>query len=70
MELTICLVLINIGCILAIYFYLTRNHRYWQKQGIPGPRPWPFFGTYLKQFFIPFLETEMQWYNQYGKIYG
>ena len=50
--------------------YLARNHRYWQKRGVPGPRPWPFFGTYLRQFFKPFPETEMQWYNEYGKIYG
>ncbi|CAF4005974.1 unnamed protein product [Rotaria magnacalcarata] len=50
--------------------YLTRNHRYWEKRGVPGPRPWPFFGTYLQQFFKPFPETEMEWYNDYGKIYG
>ncbi|CAM4801414.1 unnamed protein product [Rotaria magnacalcarata] len=69
-QLTIWLAVISAGLIGTIYFYLTRNHKYWQKRGVPGPQPWPFFGTYLKQFFVPFLETEMQWYNQYGKIYG
>ncbi|CAF4612282.1 unnamed protein product, partial [Rotaria socialis] len=58
-QLTIGLALISVGLIGTIYFYLTRNHKYWQKRGVPGPQPWPFFGTYLKQFFVPFLETEI-----------
>ena len=49
---------------------MARNHQYWHKRSVPGPRPWPFFGTYLQQFYKSIPETEMEWYNKYGNIYG
>lgn len=55
---------------IACYFYLTRNHTYWKSQGVQGPAPLPFFGTYLEQFWRPMQDMEEQRYRTYGKIYG
>lgn len=49
---------------------LTRTHNYWARQGVPGPRPLPLFGTYFWQFFVPMQELEEERYAKYGKIYG
>lgn len=49
---------------------LTRRHRYWSQRGVRGPRPLPFFGTYLRQFFVPMQHLEEERFHTYGKIYG
>ncbi|CAG2179633.1 unnamed protein product, partial [Oppiella nova] len=53
-----------------IYWYLTRNHNYWNKLGVKGPKPIIGFGTVLYQFFREKSYIELDWIHKYGKIYG
>lgn len=34
-----------------VYFYGTRNHKYWEKKGVKCPQPVPIFGNFFWQFF-------------------
>ncbi|CAG2119125.1 unnamed protein product, partial [Medioppia subpectinata] len=49
---------------------LTRNFQYWTKRGIKGPKPYPWVGTDLYQFFKPTHILDTQWLKTYGNIYG
>jgi len=62
---------LSLACIaLVLYWATTRNHRYWADRGVPGPTPWPLFGTHFSQFFVPMQELETQRFEKFGKIYG
>ncbi|XP_054161002.1 uncharacterized protein LOC128959081 [Oppia nitens] len=53
-----------------IYWYTIRNHGYWKKLGIKGPRPFPILGTTAYMTRTPRQLLAMKWQKQYGKIYG
>lgn len=37
--------------LLFLYYYLTKNFDFWERRGIAGPKPIPFFGNYKDVFF-------------------
>jgi cytochrome P450 family 6 len=44
-SLTFCLISIIIVIFIGLYFYFTRNFKFWQKLGIPYVKPVPFVGN-------------------------
>ncbi|XP_012226589.1 cytochrome P450 6a2-like [Linepithema humile] len=45
---SIILISLILGALVALYFYLTQNFKYWQKRGIPCPNgAWPVVGHML-----------------------
>ncbi|CAG2117165.1 unnamed protein product, partial [Medioppia subpectinata] len=50
--------------------YFTRNHNYWAKRGVNGPKPVPGFGNTLSPFLTEPVVLEKQWVQKYGKVYG
>ncbi|CAG2111966.1 unnamed protein product, partial [Medioppia subpectinata] len=50
--------------------YFTRNHNYWAKRGVNGPKPVPGFGNTLSPFLTEPVVLEKQWVEKYGKVYG
>ncbi|XP_067931669.1 cytochrome P450 3A11-like [Watersipora subatra] len=64
-----CILLATAGVLTYIYF--TWTHNTWSKQGVPGPKPWPFVGTFLsvvKAGAFPYYDTPLV--QKYGKIVG
>ncbi|XP_054165014.1 cytochrome P450 3A21-like [Oppia nitens] len=68
--LAIVLVVVVAVVIIAIYRYATRNHDYWQRLGLTGPRPLPFVGTIAYMTRTPLQELVVKWQQKYGKLYG
>ncbi|XP_070556772.1 cytochrome P450 3A8-like [Ptychodera flava] len=68
LEIPTWLVLSVIALVL-FYMYATWNHSTFRNLGIPGPTPWPLVGN-LMQLGAGFQEKQLEWYNQYGKVYG
>jgi hypothetical protein len=50
--------------------FWTRNHNYWIKRGLKGPKPTIGFGNLWDRIFTPMPLLEMEWYKKYGKVYG
>uniref|UniRef100_A0A3B1JWT7 Cytochrome P450 3A n=1 Tax=Astyanax mexicanus TaxID=7994 RepID=A0A3B1JWT7_ASTMX len=44
-------------------------HGFFKKLGIPGPKPWPFFGTFLS-YIKGFHNFDTDCYKKYGKVWG
>ncbi|KAL0126355.1 hypothetical protein PUN28_005031 [Cardiocondyla obscurior] len=66
----VTLVLLILGVLVAIYLYLTKNYKYWQKQGIPyAEGVVPGFGHFLNVAIVkkPFSEVCLDIYNDYRK---
>ncbi|XP_054154552.1 cytochrome P450 3A11-like [Oppia nitens] len=52
------------------YFKWKRLLNYWSSRNVSGPKPLPIFGNLLAKFFIPKPQLELQWYRQFGRLYG
>ncbi|XP_066516966.1 cytochrome P450 3A30-like [Hoplias malabaricus] len=52
-----------------LFIYGVWPHGFFKKMGIPGPRPWPFFGTFLS-YRKGFFKFDTECYKKYGKIWG
>uniref|UniRef100_A0A8B9KJV0 unspecific monooxygenase n=1 Tax=Astyanax mexicanus TaxID=7994 RepID=A0A8B9KJV0_ASTMX len=55
--------------ITLLYIYGVWPHGFFKKLGIPGPRPWPFFGTFLS-YIKGFQNFDTECYKKYGKVWG
>uniref|UniRef100_A0A673I4P8 unspecific monooxygenase n=1 Tax=Sinocyclocheilus rhinocerous TaxID=307959 RepID=A0A673I4P8_9TELE len=52
-----------------LYIYGVWPHGFFKKLGVPGPRPWPFFGTFLS-YTKGFFNFDMECAKKYGKVWG
>ncbi|XP_059414863.1 cytochrome P450 3A30-like [Carassius carassius] len=52
-----------------LYIYGAWPHGFFKKLGIPGPRPWPYFGTFLS-YTKGFFNFDMDCAKKYGKVWG
>ncbi|XP_059048249.1 cytochrome P450 6B6-like [Achroia grisella] len=63
------IILLLILCVIAIYFYGTRNHDYWLKRNVAHVPPIPFIGNHFRNQFafknITAITTEL--YNKFPK---
>ncbi|XP_077069432.1 cytochrome P450 3A40-like isoform X2 [Siphateles boraxobius] len=55
--------------ITLLFFYGVWPHGFFNKLGIPGPRPWPFVGTFLS-YTKGFYNFDMECAKKYGKVWG
>uniref|UniRef100_A0A673KP47 unspecific monooxygenase n=1 Tax=Sinocyclocheilus rhinocerous TaxID=307959 RepID=A0A673KP47_9TELE len=61
---TLVVLLLTLLCIYGVW-----PHGFFKKLGIPGPRPWPFFGTFLS-YTKGFCNFDMECAKKYGKVWG
>src|SRR5687768_13098913 len=66
-SVTIVLILLALA---LIYLYGTRNHDFWRRRGVPGPRPLPLLGNILDSIIYSLIDLEQIRYKKYGKFYG
>ncbi|KAA0705474.1 Cytochrome P450 3A40 [Triplophysa tibetana] len=55
--------------ITLLFIYGVWPHGFFNKLGIPGPRPWPFLGTFLS-YRKGMCDFDMECAKKYGKIWG
>ncbi|CAM4350580.1 unnamed protein product [Leuciscus chuanchicus] len=55
--------------ITLLFIYGVWPHGFFNKLGIPGPRPWPFVGTFLS-YTKGFHNFDMECAKKYGKVWG
>lgn len=54
----------------ALYKYGTKNFDFFTRQGIPGPKPIPFFGNLWGLWKTNLVDQQMEEFKKYGKLYG
>ncbi|XP_054156445.1 cytochrome P450 3A24-like [Oppia nitens] len=59
-----------VSLLIGLYFYLTRNYKYWSSRGVPGPKPIVFFGTLWQIFFKPMHQMTLDNGRKFGRFYG
>ncbi|XP_060799046.1 cytochrome P450 3A30-like [Neoarius graeffei] len=52
-----------------LFLYGVWPLRFFKNLGIPGPRPWPFLGTFLS-YRKGFHNFDMECFKKYGKVWG
>ncbi|XP_055047032.2 cytochrome P450 3A40 [Misgurnus anguillicaudatus] len=52
-----------------LFIYGVWTHGFFKKLGIPGPRPWPFLGTFLS-YRKGFFNFDTECAKKYGKVWG
>ncbi|XP_067685881.1 cytochrome P450 3A13-like [Haliotis asinina] len=60
-------VLLTLAAAVLIYIHGTWNFKYFKKQGIPGPTPYPVLGCAFSPFFFHKFK---EWNRKYGNVYG
>jgi cytochrome P450 len=61
---------LGVSTIILLYWFSTKNHDYWENQGIPFAKPVPLLGSLYDIFRNSFHEVEVKRYKKYGPIYG
>jgi len=54
---------------LAVYCHI-KAFSFWKERGLPGPTPWPIFGTNIYYLFCNKIELDQRWRDKYGRTYG
>ncbi|XP_022290648.2 cytochrome P450 3A24-like [Crassostrea virginica] len=63
--------LVVIVCLLILlYLYSTWNFGVFKKMGIKGPKPRIFFGNHMTIAKKGFTEADMEWWREYGDVFG
>lgn len=62
--------ILTLAIVITLYMLGTRNFDYFKKRGIPGPKPWPFIGTFYKFFSPGVYDMHQEAKQKYGKIIG
>ncbi|XP_034154420.2 cytochrome P450 3A56-like [Pangasianodon hypophthalmus] len=52
-----------------LFIYSVWPYGFFKKLGIPGPRPWPFIGTFLS-YRKGFYNFDTECFKKYGKVWG
>ncbi|XP_053349369.1 cytochrome P450 3A30-like [Clarias gariepinus] len=52
-----------------LFIYSLWPFKFFKNLGIPGPRPWPFLGTFLS-YRKGFYNFDMECFKKYGKVWG
>ncbi|XP_065118157.1 cytochrome P450 3A30-like [Paramisgurnus dabryanus] len=52
-----------------LFIYGVWTHGFFKKLGIPGPRPWPYLGTFLS-YRKGFFHFDTECAKKYGKVWG
>ncbi|MCJ8746438.1 hypothetical protein PDJAM_G00141790 [Pangasius djambal] len=52
-----------------LFIYSVWPYGFFKKLGIPGPRPWPFVGTFLS-YRKGFFNFDTECFKKYGKVWG
>ncbi|KAB5531151.1 hypothetical protein PHYPO_G00137600 [Pangasianodon hypophthalmus] len=52
-----------------LFIYSVWPYGFFKKLGIPGPRPWPFVGTFLS-YRKGFYNFDTECFKKYGKVWG
>lgn len=58
-----------IGLPPLLFWYGTRNHGYWAKREVTGPRATPFLGSFFS-FSKPLSLVYQEYLGKYGKLFG
>ncbi|KAF8797081.1 Cytochrome P450 3A31 like protein [Argiope bruennichi] len=65
------LVALLIGIItILLYWNFVKTYDFWKKRNVPFVRPTPFVGSAIDYVIKSIQETELQRYQQFGRIYG
>ncbi|XP_032792176.2 lithocholate 6-beta-hydroxylase-like [Daphnia magna] len=59
-----------VSCLYILYKYVTSQFNYFVDQGIPGPKPVPFFGNMWGLWKKNTAEYDVSLVKKYGKIFG
>nr|QST15049.1 CYP360A9 protein [Diaphanosoma celebensis] len=69
MEFSTCIAVVA-AVLLLMYKYGTRNFNYFKEQGVPGPKPVPFFGNMWGIWNRNSVDYGLEMVEKYGKVYG
>lgn len=63
------------SCLLAIililgHYYYKQLFKFWTKQGLKGPKPYPVVGNLVELIMSNRMVLENKWRDSYGKLYG
>src|SRR5687768_16117669 len=71
LEITLfSVLLLVVPLFVLIYAYFSHKYSFWTRQGIPGPRPLPFFGNFFDYVNIPIKDAEINMVKKYGPLVG
>ncbi|XP_046632822.1 cytochrome P450 3A2-like [Daphnia pulicaria] len=61
---------VTVGTLYIFYRYVTSTFNYFSDQGIPGPKPMPFFGNMWGIWKSNLPEYDMSLVKKHGKVFG
>lgn len=55
---------------LSLVYLNFKWHSFWRVRNVPGPTPWPIFGTTIYYLLRPKVDVDLEWAEKYGNVYG